>query len=291
MGQENTAPRKINGVEGVLGQVMKSGGPEAVETWGFDDYGLSFEGIVTGVAGAPDFQCASLAGFDDDYFEGYYAYVNWDAGGAGGAPQGQYEVITAYTAGNFTTAAFAPVIAIGDKVLMMHPAIARALDMVTSQGRMLFSLVKWSVGKIQVVIDAAGATTDMSSITIDTLPDGATIESAYLMFKFRMIENTYAGVNKLNGISVALTSQVFQIQDDGGGAWADGIIYVDDFHTLADSAREGGDVIIGTLNVGVANVVDGNDTYNVRLLLGKADHDFINFDDCQVGLDIRYSVV
>ena len=33
MGQENTAPRKINGVSGVEGQVMQSGGPGAVETW------------------------------------------------------------------------------------------------------------------------------------------------------------------------------------------------------------------------------------------------------------------
>ena len=110
------------------------------------------------------------------------------------------------------------------------------------------------------------------------------------MFKFRMIENKYAGVNKLNGATVALNSQVFQIQDDGGGAWADGINFVDDFFTLADAAREGGDVIVGEPNVGVANIVDGNDIYNVRLLLGKADSDFINFDDCQVGLDILYSV-
>ena len=159
-----------------------------------------------------------------------------------------------------------------------------------SQGRQLFPLVKWSEGKVQVQIDAAGATTVMPTITIDTLPAGATIVSAYLMFWFRMIENKHAGVNKLNGPTVALTSQVFQIQDDGGGAWADGIKYVDDLHTLAASVREGGDIDIGTLNVGVADVVDGNDIYNVRLLLGKADQDFINFDDCKVGLDIRYSV-
>ncbi|GAI32856.1 unnamed protein product, partial [marine sediment metagenome] len=113
-------------------------------------------------------------------------------------------------------------------------------------------------------------------------PDTATIVEAYLMFKFRMIENKYEDVNKLNEGTVALTSQVFQIQDGVGGDWADGINLVDDFFTLASLAREGGDVIIGTLNVGVADVVDGNDTYNVRLFLGKADFDFINFDDCQV---------
>jgi len=33
VGQENTAPRKINGVEGVAGQAMVSGGPGVVERW------------------------------------------------------------------------------------------------------------------------------------------------------------------------------------------------------------------------------------------------------------------
>ncbi len=33
MGQENTAPRKINGVEGVAGQLITSGGPGQVEAW------------------------------------------------------------------------------------------------------------------------------------------------------------------------------------------------------------------------------------------------------------------
>jgi len=155
---------------------------------------------------------------------------------------------------------------------------------------LLVPMTKWSEGKIQVVIDAAGATTTLPTITIANLPAGATVVVAYLMFKFRMIENEYAGINKLNGASSALVSQVVQIQDDGGGDWADGINFVDDFFTLASETREGGDVIIGTLNVGVAGVVDGNDTYNVRFLLGKADQDFINFDDVQVGLQIFYSV-
>ncbi len=164
------------------------------------------------------------------------------------------------------------------------------LAVIASQARQRDRIIKWSVGKVQVVIDAAGATTVLSTITIDTLPAGAAIESAYLMVKFRMIENKHAGVNKLDGLTVALTSQVFQVQDDGGGAWADGIVFVDDYFTLGSEAREGGDVLVGTLNVGVAGVVDGNDTYNVRLFLGKADFDFINLDEVQAGLDILYSV-
>jgi len=33
MGQENDAPKKINGVEGAAGQLMVSGGPDQVEAW------------------------------------------------------------------------------------------------------------------------------------------------------------------------------------------------------------------------------------------------------------------
>lgn len=33
MGQDNTAPRKINGVEGAAGQLMASGGPGQLEEW------------------------------------------------------------------------------------------------------------------------------------------------------------------------------------------------------------------------------------------------------------------
>jgi len=328
MGQDNTVPRRINRVEGVLGQLIQSQGPGVVEKWTNPsdigvDYGLSFIGTVTGIVAAPKFQCLGLIGFGDDFFEDYWAYVVWDAGGAGADPQGQMLECTGYDSatGDFTVAAFAPnVIAVGDKVLLIHPTIAEVLATLGTHdtdikallatiagyidtevagiktqtdkiaGKMLFRMVKWSANKVQVQIDAAGATIVMPTITIDNLPADATVVEAHLMFKYRMIENKYAGVNNLNGATVATTSQVFQIQDDGGGAWADGINYVDNYHTLADSAREGGDVDVGEPNVGVANVVDGNDIYNVRLLLGKADFDFINFDDCQVGLDIWYSV-
>jgi len=136
MGQENDAPRKINGVEGALGQLMQSQGPGVVEKWADPsaigvDYGLSFFGTVSGVAGAPNFQCSDLAGFDADFFDGYWVYVVWDAGGAAAQPQGQMVECTGYAAGDFTAVAFAPnVIAIGDKVLLLHPSIAAIIDAV-----------------------------------------------------------------------------------------------------------------------------------------------------------------
>lgn len=148
----------------------------------------------------------------------------------------------------------------------------------------------WSAGleEVQIGDGVAGATVPLPNITVFDLPPGATIVRAEVMFKFRMIENTYAGVNKLNGATSALASQVIQIDDDGGTGYVDAINFVDDFFTLADSAREGGDVIIGTEDV--AARVDEEDTYNLRWLLARADQDYINFNDVQVGLRIWYSV-
>lgn len=122
-GYDVTGEEKIGGVSGLAGQVKKSQGPGLPPVWGFDDYGLSFLGVVTGIAGAPNFQCSGLIGFGDDYFEGYWAYVVWDAGGAGAAPQGEQLECTGYTSatGDFTVAAFSAPLAVGDKVLLLHP--------------------------------------------------------------------------------------------------------------------------------------------------------------------------
>lgn len=132
MGQENTSPRKINKVEGAAGQVMKSGGPGVVETWGYEDYGLSFEGIVTGLAGAPKFQCSGLADFGDEYFKNYWIYVIWDSAGGGAAPQGEMLECTGYSSatGDFTVGAFTPAIAVGDKVLLFNESQAAVLNTV-----------------------------------------------------------------------------------------------------------------------------------------------------------------
>ncbi|KKL03479.1 hypothetical protein LCGC14_2625730, partial [marine sediment metagenome] len=126
MGQKNTAPRKINNAEGLPGQVIKSGGPGNCEAWGYEDYGLSFEGIVTGLAGAPKFQCSGLAGFGDEYFKNYWVYVIWDSAGGGAAPQGEMQPCTAFTSvgGIFTHPAFTAGLAIDDEVFLIHERIA-----------------------------------------------------------------------------------------------------------------------------------------------------------------------
>lgn len=93
---------------------------------------ITYYGIVDSVPGANQFTIGALAGLGASKFIGanpYWAFVLRDAGGAGAAPQGELQPISAYTTatGNFTAAAFTAAIAAGDEVLIIHPALAAAL--------------------------------------------------------------------------------------------------------------------------------------------------------------------
>lgn len=77
-------------------------------------------GLVEGVSGIPTFRVPTLAGYGDDYFNGWFAYVVWDKDGAGAAPQGESKAITDYVSstGTFTHAAFTAALTANDKVLI-----------------------------------------------------------------------------------------------------------------------------------------------------------------------------
>ncbi|MBA7506210.1 hypothetical protein ES706_04891 [subsurface metagenome] len=161
-------------------------------------------------------------------------------------------------------------------------------ELKASKGRQLFSMDFWSDPQEEVVVTGGATTPGLPSVAVGDLPTNATIVRAIAMFKFRMVENTNEAANKLNGATVAATSQVIQVDDSGATGYVDAINFVDDQFGLAASTREGGDVCIGSIDI--AARVDGNDTYSVRWLLGRADLDYLNFNDVQVGLRIWYSV-
>ena len=146
----------------------------------------------------------------------------------------------------------------------------------------------WSDPIEEVQIDGTSVTATLPGVTIDGIPAGATILRAIAMFKFRMVENTNAAVNKLSDGTAAATSQVIQARDDTPGAWIDAINFVDDQFRLDGETREGGDVCIGSIDI--SSVVVGNDGYEFQWLLGKADSDFISFNDVQMGIRVWYSV-
>jgi len=161
-------------------------------------------------------------------------------------------------------------------------------QVVLSSGKQLLSMDFWSDSLEEARINAAGVSVSLPGVTIDSIPAGATILRAIAMFKFRMVENTNTAANKLNGGTVANTSQVIQARDDTPGAWIDAINFVDDQVGLDGETREGGDVCIGSIDI--SSIVDGNDGYEFQWLLGKADLDFINFNDVQIGIRVWYSV-
>ncbi len=278
MGDQNTKPRRINGVEGELGQLMQSQGPGVVEQWTNPsdigvDYGLSFIGTVTGIAGAPKFQCSGLIGFGNAFFNGYWAYVVWDAGGGGVQPQGQKLICTGYSSvdADFTVAAFAPnVIAVGDKVLFMHPNAVQA--------RTLLTMDFWSLPQEEVALTVAAGDKALPSVTVADLPGTVTIVRAIAMFKFRMVENhTYAGENSLDG------AQVIQVATS-----VPAINFVTGQFTIAETTREGGDVVIGIIDI--AATVNANGAYAFHWDDAKALQTGINFNDVQMGIRIWYSV-
>ncbi len=161
-------------------------------------------------------------------------------------------------------------------------------ELKTSRDRQLFSMDFWSVPQEEVAIPAVAATLTLPNVVVAGLPAGATIVRAIAMVKFRMIENINVAANKLDGATVAATSQVIQVQDSGAGGWVDAINFVNLQFGMAASTREGGDVLLGSIDIAVR--VDANDTYSVRYLLAKAALLGINWNDVQCGLKIWYAV-
>lgn len=165
---------------------------------------------------------------------------------------------------------------------MKRPPIEEIVEILAGQARQLFIMDFWSLPQEEVQLTNVAGDKALPDVTIADLPAGATITRAIAMFKFRMVENTNAAANKLNG------AQEIQVRDDTPSAWIDGINFVDDLFSLEGETREGGDVIIGAIDV--SGTVDGNDTYNFQWDEAIADLANLQFNDVQVGLRIWYSV-
>lgn len=158
-------------------------------------------------------------------------------------------------------------------------------NQVIATEKMLFTMDFWSQPQEEVQLtDTAAPGTDVTlpDVTIADLPDGATIVRAIAMLKFRMVENTNAAANALQG------DQHIQVRDDTPGTYRDAISLMDNMFGLAASTREGGDVMIGDHDIAVE--VDGNDTYNFKWAAALVDKANLQFNDVQVGLRILYSV-
>ncbi len=159
------------------------------------------------------------------------------------------------------------------------PTTEQVQEMIAAAGG-LKSMDYWSETQEELQVDAGGGTETLPTVTVGDLPATATIIRAIAMFKFRMVENTYAGANNLNG------AQHIQVQA-GGGTWRDAISIVDTLCKFTEAAREGGDVWIGDHDIAVE--VDENEAYSFQWV-ADALQEFIQFNDVQTGLRIWYSL-
>ena len=248
------------------------------------DNGLAYKGIVTAIPTLNQFTIPTLARKGAGKFDGatnpYIAFVMRDAGGLGAAPQGETQVITAYdtVTGTFTTAAFTAPVTVGDEIIIV-------MGFAVGGGSGILDF--WSLPQQVASITAAAVNIALPDIIVVGLPAGATVTKAIVMFKYRVIENTNAAVNDLNGASVALTSQVIQIRKNTPTAYVDAIDFVDEQFGLAATTIQGGDVLIGSIDV---SALVGNGTYNLRFLQASADQNNLNFNDLQVGLRVWYTL-
>ncbi|MBA7608868.1 hypothetical protein ES703_16052 [subsurface metagenome] len=150
--------------------------------------------------------------------------------------------------------------------------------------RLLLSMDFWSVSQEEVALTGTAGDKTLPSVTIADLPDGATIVRAIAMFKFRMIENhTHAGANALDG------AQEIQVKPTAGD-YTDAINFVTGQFALAQDTREGGDIIIGAIDIAGSGKVEANGVYDFLWDEAIALETGINFNDVQVGLRIWYSV-
>ncbi|MFA5401807.1 MAG: hypothetical protein WC359_15250 [Dehalococcoidia bacterium] len=91
-----------------------------------DVAGLAYYGVVTAVPAANQFTVDGLSGYGETAFVGWTSFIFWDAGGGGAAPQGESQIVTAYVTatGTFTAPAYTAPVAVGDKVILLHPLVA-----------------------------------------------------------------------------------------------------------------------------------------------------------------------
>lgn len=126
------------------------------------DWGLAFKAVVTGITGSPThFQSADIAGHGANGLKDYEAYVKWEAGGAGAAPQGEHKTVVSSTdVGDIEITAYTAPVAVGDVVLLLHPAIAALIN------------TTYGLSALQSLIGAKNATAtadDLSDITTTDL--------------------------------------------------------------------------------------------------------------------------
>jgi len=181
-------------------------------------------GAVLSITDANNFESLEFVGYGDDFFVGWWAFVLWDAGGAGAAPQGEYQQVTDYDSatGQITHGAFTANVAATDEVLLIHPALYEVLT------------IRGGAGTIQSILDEWDNELDLvrSADSGDYVMDGTEItlyeESAATPFQFCGAYIDWTGLNAGGGENTAVKMYV---KIESGGTYRK--IYEETFLAIA----------------------------------------------------------
>ena len=126
--------------------------------------------------------------------------------------------------------------------------------------------------------DPAALDTD-TRLTV-TLPTGATVSEAFLMFKFR--ELYCAAANYVGTLGYV------QVQKVAGGSWVSGITIKAGALDVAAGASGAGDILIG--NVDVSAQVASGEQVEFQLVTLRSNADDLAIRDIQCGIQVYYTL-
>ncbi len=143
---------------------------------GYVDLGLNNEPFLATGGSATTIENSLYANEDEppqeDFAKRWTAFVEWDAAGAGAAPQSEYQTISAYDETNyrFTTGTFSAAVGVGDRIVVVS-------DLIPLQ-QMIFMAneVMSDYGRLELIDTSL---TTAASQTEYTLPLGITKENLY----------------------------------------------------------------------------------------------------------------
>lgn len=158
-----------------------------------------------------------------------------------------------------------------------HPSV--------DQGQHRYWMDFWSALQAAVTLTNASQDLSLPDVVVAGLPTRITITRALAIFKFRVVQDT-SGVQ--NALTLGGGTPALQVRDDTPGPWTDAIDLIEDLFLVPASTIEGGDVLMGNINISA--VVDGEDTYNFQLDDVLADGNNLVLRDLQTGIRVEWRI-
>ena len=177
--------------------------------------GLAYKGAVTTATDITHFKASALLGYGNGYFKNWYAYALWDADGAGAAPQGEAQPISAYLTadGDFTHTAFTAQLALTDLVLIIHPAVAYMLGLTPTRAGYLDELAAANIpADVDTIIaELAGGAGVATFPGAANIGDGVSLAEAIRAILTSLVGgDDYDGYTNINNSANVSINAIFQ---------------------------------------------------------------------------------